>query len=151
MTDHPYGRAPGAFLALPFEEQHPIVKRICANVVNGDRPETACWLEQVDPEDFKTACQADPHLMGFFMHQRAKGEAKLRKTLAAGGKGMSEAKAALEILERTFKGWERKKAVTVSDALKTVLEQLALQFTEDRVLTGAEAMDLVISQLEAGE
>lgn len=148
---HPYGRRPGEFFDLSPEEQQKLAKKITAHMVDGERPETACWIEEVPPEDFKAACQADPHLMSFFCAQRARGEAKLRKTLQAGGKGMSEAKAALEILERTYKGWERKSAVTVSDALKTILDQLMLQFEPNKTFTGAEAMDLVLGQLEAGD
>jgi hypothetical protein len=54
--------------------------------------------------------------------------ARLERTLAMevrlGGKGMSAAKAALEILERQFRSWARKTNVTLSAQLDDALAEL---------------------------
>ncbi len=147
---HPYGRKPGEFLALSPVDQQAVVIQICNHLVSGDRIDTACWCEQVDPDDLKTACQKDPHLMMFIRHRKAKGEKKLRKTLSKGGKGISEAKAALEILERTCQGWERKATVNLPKQLEDVLLALSQRFSEGKQLSGPEAYEIVVAELDRG-
>jgi hypothetical protein len=150
MDPHPYGRKPGAFLEMTHEERVPVVRKICQHIVAGNRPETACWSEQVDPEDLKAVLREDLHMNSYFMAKRAEGERKLMKTLKEGGKGMSEARAALEILERTFKGWERKATVNLPKQLEEVLEKLQASFEANKTFTGAQAYDIVIGELERG-
>ncbi len=147
---HPYGRKPGEFLNLPELEKQAVVVQICNHLVAGDRLDTACWCEHVDPNELEIACKADPHLMSFLRHRKAKGEQKLRKTLSKGGKGMSEAKAALEILERTCQGWERKATVNLPKQLEDVLRALSQRLGEVEQLSGPEAYELVVAELDRG-
>lgn len=148
---HPYGLAPNEFAQLETIEQQKLVKKIVAHVKSAVPAETACWCEGVNPDEFKALMQSDQHLWNYFMTNRALGEKALMQTLRDGGAGMSEARAALEILERTFKGWERKASVNLSKQLEDALEGILKRFEDpDKTFSGPEAYDIILKELERG-
>lgn len=85
------------------------------------------------------------------MKARATAEINLMREMREGGRGLSKAKAALETLERTFKGWERKATVNLGAQLEEVLEALLARFEPEKQFSGSEAYDIVIGELERGD
>lgn len=148
---HPYGLKPGVFCTLSEEEQHPLVRKICNSIAEGERIETACWLAEVHPDEFSTVCQDNKHLWGHVMNARARAERKLRKVLSAGGKGMSEAKAALEMLDRTFAGWEKKTSINIAKQFEEQLVAILARLEPNKTFTGAQAADIVLAELKRAD
>jgi hypothetical protein len=101
-----------------------IIGRILKNVKVGIPLESACWAADVDPEDFNFWMKENPRVRQAVMREYAILERTLVKLVREGGRGMSAAKAALEVLERQFKTWARKSNVSLSTQVNDVLEEL---------------------------
>jgi hypothetical protein len=101
-----------------------IIGRILKNVKDGIPLESACWAADVDPDDFNEWMKSDPRVRQAVMREYAILERTLVRLVREGGRGMSAAKAALEVLERQFKTWARKSNVSLSTQVNDVLEEL---------------------------
>jgi hypothetical protein len=101
-----------------------VMKQIIGNVKTGIPLESACWAADVDPDIFAEWMKQDPRVRQAVMREYAILERTLVKLVREGGRGMSAAKAALEVLERQFKTWARKTNVSLSSQLDGALEEL---------------------------
>ena len=101
-----------------------VLSEIIKNVKEGIPLESACWAADVDPEIFGEWMQLEPRVRQAVMREYAILERTLVRQVREGGRGMSAAKAALEVLERQFRSWARKTNVTLSSQLNDALEEL---------------------------
>ena len=101
-----------------------VLSEIIKNVKEGIPLESACWAADVDPEIFGEWMQLEPRVRQAVMREYAILERTLVRQVREGGRGMSAAKAALEVLERQFRSWARKTNVTLSSQLDEVLTEL---------------------------
>lgn len=101
-----------------------VLTAIIGNVKEGVPLESACWAADVDPEIFGEWMKADPRVRQAVLREYAILERCLVRQVREGGRGMSAAKAALEVLERQFRSWARKTNVTLSSQMNDVLEEL---------------------------
>jgi hypothetical protein len=123
------------------------LRKILKNVKTGVPLESACWAADVDPEVFALWMKDDPRIRQAVMREYAVLERTLVKLVREGGRGMSAAKAALEVLERQFKTWARKTNVSLSTQINDVLEDLEKQFCVadgTRTFTGAQVYEIVL-------
>lgn len=100
------------------------LSEILTNVRQGIPLESACWAADIEPDWFEGWMKDDPRVRKAVLREYAILERVLVREVREGGRGMSAAKAALEILERQFKTWARKTNVTLSNQLNDVLEEL---------------------------
>lgn len=121
-----------------------VLRQIIKNVRQGIPLESACWAADVDPDVFAEWMKAEPRVRQAVMREYAILERTLVREVREGGRGLSAAKAALEILERQFKSWARKTNVTLSSQLDDALEEL------ERVLP-AEHYETVLKVLSRHE
>jgi hypothetical protein len=121
-----------------------VLRRILKNVREGVPLESACWAADVDPEIFNEWMQEEPRVRQAVMREYAVLERTLVKLVREGGRGMSAAKAALEVLERQFKTWARKSNVSLSNQINEVMAELEKQLAPTKTFTGAEAYELVL-------
>lgn len=149
MPAHYLGREPGIFVSLGDKRRKHIVGKIFENIMQGVPVAVACWCEEVDPEEFEEAQQQDRWLWSQVQTWRARAEKALILTAKEGGPGAHPAKQALQILERTYKGWASKASVDLSKQFEESLAGMREQFEldPDRVFTGAEAYEVVIQAL----
>lgn len=103
------------------------LRKILKNVREGIPLESACWAADVDPDVFNEWMRDEPRIRQAVMREYAVLERTLVKLVREGGRGMSAAKAALEVLERQFKTWARKSNVSLSTQINDVLEDLEKQ------------------------
>jgi hypothetical protein len=101
-----------------------VLRKILRNVQDGIPLESACWAADVDPDIFGEWMKAEPRVRNAVMREYAVLERTLVRQVREGGRGMSAAKAALEVLERQFKTWARKTNVTLANQMNDVLEEL---------------------------
>lgn len=101
-----------------------VMKQIIGNVKTGIPLESACWAADVDPDIFGEWMKQDPRVRQAVMREYAILERTLVKLVREGGRGMSAAKAALEVLERQFRTWARKTNVSLSSQLDDALAEL---------------------------
>jgi hypothetical protein len=101
-----------------------VLSEIIKNVKEGIPLESACWAADVDPEVFGEWMKDEPRVRQAVLREYAILERTLVRQVREGGRGMSAAKAALEVLERQFKSWARKTNVTLSSQLDEVLTEL---------------------------
>lgn len=100
------------------------LRQIIKNVREGIPLESACWAADVNPDVFGEWMRQDPRVRQSVLREYAILERTLVRQVREGGRGMSSAKAALEVLERQFKSWARKTNVTLSSQLNDALEEL---------------------------
>lgn len=100
------------------------LNQIIKNVREGIPLESACWAADVDPRVFEDWMKEEPRVRQAVLREYAILERTLVRQVREGGRGMSAAKAALEVLERQFKSWARKTNVTLSSQLDDALEEL---------------------------
>lgn len=100
------------------------LKSIISNVREGIPLESSCWAADVDPDVFAEWMKAEPRVRAAVLREYAILERTLVRAVREGGRGMSAAKAALEVLERQFKSWARKTNVTLSSQLDDALAEL---------------------------
>jgi hypothetical protein len=100
------------------------LKLIIGNVREGIPLESACWAADINPEVFEDWMKQEPRVRQAVLREYAILERTLVRQVREGGRGMSAAKAALEVLERQFKSWARKTNVTLSNQLNDSLEEL---------------------------
>jgi hypothetical protein len=101
-----------------------VLSEIIKNVKEGIPLESACFAADVDPEVFGEWMKLEPRVRQAVMREYAILERTLVRQVREGGRGMSAAKAALEVLERQFKSWARKTNVTLFTQLNDALEEL---------------------------
>jgi hypothetical protein len=101
-----------------------ILSEILDNVRQGIPLESACWAADIEPDWFEVWMKENPRVRKAVLREYALLERCLVREVREGGRGMSAAKAALEILERQFKTWARKTNVTLSNQLNDALEEL---------------------------
>lgn len=104
--------------------RHKVLSEILDNVRQGIPLESACWSADIEPDWFEDWMKADPRVRKAVLREYAILERTLVREVREGGRGLSAAKAALEILERQFKTWARKTNVTLSNQLNDALEEL---------------------------
>jgi len=126
-----------------------ILSEILNNVKQGIPLESACWAADVNPDWLEAWMKREPRVRQAVMREYARLERTLVREVREGGKGMSSAKAALEVLERQFKSWARKTNVTLTHQLDDALEELEKRFTPGATFTGAEAYEIVLKTLAA--
>jgi hypothetical protein len=118
------GRSEEFMRSMSDKTKKQVMKQIIGNVKTGIPLESACWAADVDPDIFAEWMKQDPRVRQAVMREYAILERTLVKLVREGGRGMSAAKAALEVLERQFKTWARKTNVSLSSQLDGALEEL---------------------------
>lgn len=124
MTAPLLGRTEEFMRNMSDKTRKQALRQIIGNVKEGIPLESACWAADVDPEIFGEWMKADPRVRQAVLREYAILERCLVRQVREGGRGMSAAKAALEVLERQFKSWARKTNVTLSSQLEDALEEL---------------------------
>jgi hypothetical protein len=112
-----------------------ILTEILNNVRIGIPLESACWAADVNPDWLESWMKTEPRVRQAVMREYARLERTLCREVREGGKGMSTAKAALEVLERQFKSWARKTNVTLTSQLDDALEELEKKLPEEHFQT----------------
>jgi hypothetical protein len=132
MTEHLLGRDP-AFLENCSDK---LRREICKEVLEGLRLgvsfDNCCWAAECPPEIFTKWRESDPRLHKACMKELALLERELVRKVREGGRGLSEAKAALEVLERTFKSWARKTQQTITKNFEEALVELKKRLPVDQ-------------------
>jgi hypothetical protein len=118
------GRSEEFMRSMSDKTKRQVLTKIIGNVREGIPLESACWAADVDPEIFGEWMKAEPRVRQAVLREYAILERTLVREVRQGGRGMSAAKAALEVLERQFKSWARKTNVTLSSQLNDALEEL---------------------------
>lgn len=118
------GRSIEFMRSMSDKTKRQVLAAIIANVREGIPLESACWAADVDPEVFSEWMKEEPRVRQAVLREYAILERCLVRQVREGGRGMSAAKAALEVLERQFKSWARKTNVTLSSQLNDALEEL---------------------------
>ena len=118
------GRSAEFMRNMSDKTKRQVLSEIIKNVKEGIPLESACWAADVDPEIFGEWMQLEPRVRQAVMREYAILERTLVRQVREGGRGMSAAKAALEVLERQFRSWARKTNVTLSSQLNDALEEL---------------------------
>lgn len=124
MTEHYLGRDPRALENCSDGLKREIIKEVLESLRLGVSFENCCWAAEVSPETFTKWRESDPRLHKACMKELALLERELVRKVREGGRGLSEAKAALEVLERTFKSWARKTQQTVVRNFEEALGEL---------------------------
>jgi hypothetical protein len=118
------GRSHEFMRTMADKTKRQVLRKILRNVQDGIPLESACWAADVDPDIFGEWMKAEPRVRNAVMREYAVLERTLVRQVREGGRGMSAAKAALEVLERQFKTWARKTNVTLANQMNDVLEEL---------------------------
>lgn len=118
------GRTEDFMQTMSDKTRRSALSEILENVRQGIPLESACWAADIDPEWFEDWMKDDPRVRKAVLREYAILERTLVKLVREGGRGMSAAKAALEVLERQFRSWARKTNVTLSTQLNDALEEL---------------------------
>ena len=111
--------------------RHKVLSEILDNVRQGIPLESACWSADIEPDWFEDWMKADPRVRKAVLREYAILERTLVREVREGGRGLSAAKAALEILERQFRSWARKTNVTLSSQLDDALNELEKKLDND--------------------
>lgn len=118
------GRSDAFMKGISDKTSRKVLAEILSNVRQGIPLESACWAADVHPDWLEAWMKNEPRVRQAVMREYARLERTLVKEVREGGKGMSSAKAALEVLERQFKSWARKTNVTLTHQLDDALEEL---------------------------
>ena len=100
------------------------IRSILNDIRLGVPPDTACWIAEIDPEIFQGWMLEDRRLRHGVMKRLGEYEKELILKVQAGGPGLGQSRAALEILGRTFKRWSQKTDVTLVSALQDAVAEL---------------------------
>lgn len=124
MTEHYLGRDPAMLENCSDVLRREITKQVLEGLRLGVSFDNCCWAAEVSPELFTKWRESDPRLHKACMKELAMLERELVRKVREGGRGLSEAKAALEVLERTFKSWARKTTQTITRTFEEALVEL---------------------------
>jgi hypothetical protein len=124
MSEHYLGRDPRVLENCSDVLKREIIKEVLASLRLGVSFENCCWGAEISPELFTKWREEDPRLHKACMKELALLERELVRKVREGGRGLSEAKAALEVLERTFKSWARKTQQTITRNFEDALANL---------------------------
>lgn len=117
-----------------------ILSEVLSNVREGIPLESACWAADVHPDWLEDWMKTEPRVRQAVLREYAILERCLVRQTREGGKGMSAAKAALEVLERQFKSWARKTNVTLSSQMNDVLDELEKKLPKEHYETVLKAI-----------
>ena len=125
------GRSEEFMARMSDKTRRQCLRRILNNVKQGIPLESACWAADIDPDVFERWMREEPRVRQAVLREYAILERTLVQQVREGGRGMSAAKAALEILERQFKSWARKTNVTLTSQLDSALAELEKQLPKE--------------------
>jgi hypothetical protein len=118
------GRTEDFMKNMSDKTRYKVLSEILKNVEEGMPLINACWASDVHPDWLEDWMKEDPRVKQAVLRQYALLERTLVRAVREGGRGMSAAKASLEILERQFKTWARKTNLTITTQLDEALEEL---------------------------
>jgi hypothetical protein len=141
------GPPPDHFSSCTAETRRVYLRDIFAEIAEGVPFDAACWASGVDPDELRALMTSDEHVRRGVMRQFGRLEAKLVRETLAGGPGVSTAKAALEVLSRTRKGWAPKSSIEIGQELAEGLQLLRAQLPAGMIFDGAAAYEIVVRTL----
>ena len=134
------GRTEDFMHSMSDKTRRAALSEILENVRQGIPLESACWAADVHPEWLEEWMKTEPRVRQAVLREYAILERCLVRQTREGGKGMSAAKAALEVLERQFKSWARKTNVTLSSQMNDVLDELEKKLPKEHYETVLKAI-----------
>jgi hypothetical protein len=132
---HFLGRDPALYETCSEETKNNTIKKVLELIEEGISFEAACWGAEVDPELFDQWRNDNPRVHQRVMVALSKLERALVREVRAGGRGLSAAKASLEVLERLFKAWARKSSVSLVANFQEALAELKKQLPPEHYQT----------------
>lgn len=122
-------------IPLSSDAKKRYARQVMLNIREGLTFDAACWAASLDPAELNDWMSTDARVKLSVMRQLALTEKDLVRKVRAGGQGMSQAKAALEILERLFKGWSSKATTSLATGLKDALDEMERQLPTEHYET----------------
>ena len=138
---HYLGRHPDFWNTCSDGLKREVIKEVLENMRQGVSFDNCCWAADVPPEIFNSWREQDPRLHKACMKELAMLEKELVKKVREGGRGLSEAKAALEVLERTFRAWTRKSQQTIVKNFEDALIEIKKRLPPDAYEIVVEVLD----------
>jgi hypothetical protein len=140
MTQHILGRDPRKLENCSDTLKKTIIKEVLESLRLGVSFDNCCWGAEISPETFTRWREGDERLHKACMKELALLERELVRKVREGGRGLSEAKAALEVLERTFKSWARKTQQTVVKNFEEALVEMKGRLEPDAYAVVVEVL-----------